>query len=491
MLPFCLSHIIIITTSFPQFPAAATTPNDKGKIPLHYAAREGRTEMVRFFLQVVPQTAAIWSDKQKLALHFAAGEGHLQIVRDLLTVHPRGAALQSAKGKLPLHFCARWGHLQIAHDLLTVYPEAIRALDWEGSLPLHDAAREGQCRMAKYLLEGFVPGLATANLRGDLPLFPAVRSANVDLVALLVQAWPASAKHILADVCADDNVQDWDIVELLLRGATDRLERDCELLRGREPPSVVLSSDFEIIEHGGGGSDKNKKAKKRRQRAGEPPRLVPAAATTFFATVDTATQQERGSPVIGHVCGKKRVAAAAAAPGEQKRKRCRCCRVKQQEDENRKMAPRRQFLPLHAALEAGASVHVLRLVLERRPQDRDELDESGRLPLHWAMTRCKGANDEVIDFVTKELITHDRACVRDKNQQLPLHIAIASQADIRVISALLEVYPTAGVETCRSSDRWRDKMPVDMALHFNNDLSTVYLLLRVDPSYATPYRLGR
>lgn len=206
-----------------QYPPAASTPNTKGKIPLHYAAREGRLAMVDFFLTAAPETAEIASDKHKLALHFAAGDGHLSVVERLLQASPSSAARVSAKGKLALHFCARWGHRAIAERLLAYYPPAVSTVDWEGSLPLHDAAREGQVEMARLLMERYPEGLQVQNLRSEVPLFPAVRSGSKALVELLLDAWPHGGRSVLRHVSEDDRVAAWpdDMLDLLLKGAVD------------------------------------------------------------------------------------------------------------------------------------------------------------------------------------------------------------------------------------------------------------------------------
>ena len=475
------------THTHTQFPPAATMPNNKGKIPLHYAAREGRGEMVRFFLQAVPACAFIASKKHKLALHFAAGEGHVQIVRDLLTVHPAGASVLSAKGKVALHFCARWGHLQIAHDLLAVYPEGARALDWESSLPIHDAAREGQYEMSRVLMEQFPSGLATANMRGETPLFPAVRSGNVDLVTLFVQAWPVGAKYVLRDISEDDDLENWDILELLLRGATGNLS-DCKLLQGKEPPSVYLKTetcmspvrgDFPVVDS--------------MEKKVDAPLLAEATRSFFVdshqnpqpADVPAPNPWTRcKSPILDTTIDRKK-----RPVGGRKRQRSRDFSM--EDNELKRMAFPRQFLPLHAAAECGASAFVNRMVLEKRPEDKWRPDESGRLPLHWAVTHCRSGNEEMILFVLNELCLPECAVVRDKSGQLPLHLAIMANADVRVIEALLEAFPCSGVESCGSNTVWCTKKPIDMALHYQNDLSTIYRLLRVEPSYIHSFLLSK
>lgn len=411
--------------------------------------------MVRFFLQTVPQTASIASDKDKLALHFAAGDGHVQVVRDLLTVHPAGATLPSAKGKLPLHLAARWGHLQIAHDLLSVHPAGVSALDWDGSLPLHDAAREGQYRMARYLIERYPLALCTANLRSEIPLFPAVRSGNIDLIVLLAQAWPRGAQHVLANLCAADNVNDPEILELLLRAAVGNLQ-DYPLLEGREPPTVCLSDDMEVRVHTA-EDGKKRKSKKKRDYS---PTISP-----FASASNTARSK---SPILAS----DRKRAAYSSPGQRKRLRGA---------EGAIVRKSFRFFALHAAFQAEASEHVIETILEQQSDQLDQCDDMGRLPLHWALANCCRRNDKRVPLVLK-LITPERASIReDEGDQLPLHIAIAAQADVRVLSALLEACPTAGVEHCKTCDEWHDKLPIEMAVHYDCDLGTIYKLLRVDP----------
>lgn len=463
--------------------------------------------MVHFFLRACPETAAIATDKGKLALHFSAGDGHYAISCALLRHYPRSAALPSAKGKLPLHFCARWGYLDIARDLIRVYPDAVRALDGDGSLPLHDAAREGQYRMARYLIERFPVALQTANLRGEIPLFPAVRSAHVSLVALMIQAWPMGGKHILRNVRPDDNVTswNWDIVELLLRGGVNNLH-GCALLRGREPPTVCLTDDDVqpvalISPEEVAGQSIDKKAAAIQSALQPQPRLAealhPWAPVTGAAMAPLPLNMLRRSQSPASAAATSTVAAmpvrskspilsgdrcSAGSTSKSDRKRSRSMIAEEE------VVVARPFLHLHAAFECGAACEVIQLVLEMRPGDVMRTDGRGRLCLHWAVTHCR--DDAIVNLVLHSttpgvvaICTPEAARAVDHTGKLPLHLAIAARADVRVISALLEAHPAAGVERCQGGDEFYGKMPIDMATHFDCDLSTIFALLRVDPTF--------
>jgi len=202
----------------PQHPRAATTPNSKGKIPLHYAAREGRTDLVRWLLAQNPETAKVASEKQKLAIHFAAGDGHANTVHELLMVHPEGATALSSKGKLPLHLAARWGHLACVQRLCTA--TTVQARDFEGNLPLHEAARQAQVETAHYLWQFHPQALSVSNLRHEVPLYSAVRAACAPLIIAWTRAYPAVCTSIVTQLATGD-VHAWWVYELLLRAATE------------------------------------------------------------------------------------------------------------------------------------------------------------------------------------------------------------------------------------------------------------------------------
>jgi ankyrin repeat protein len=553
-----------------HYPVAASTPNSKGKIPLHYAAREGRTNMVIYLLQAMPHTAAIESKKRKLALHFAAGDGHVEVVRALLRVHPAGASLTSGKGKLPLHFAARWGHMEIAYDLCRIHPESCSTLDWEGSLPLHDAAREGQVEMSQFLVQRYPEGLSTANIRGEIPLFPAVRSGNVDLVVCLLQAWPPGGKHILQTVGPDDNVAEWDesILDLCLRGAVENFS-DCTLIPPRDKedefisPPILYSSpagDSPAEEYEcqsppckstwfpAGNKDKLARVASSLDHPQDSNADAAAAGQGVASLPQTPPMMEitlprSKSPILeGEGSRKKRAQSSTLTVdgcSERSHKRLRCGSIcgedmgeeeqlcKQEQEFGSTIVPSRPFIPLHAALECGASCHVVKCVLERYPERLHEQDGLGRLPLHLAMANCKvvtswcnkkarcgssaatssssqaesapssstsnssnkeeSARDQMVSLVLKDILDPfpQAAGMRDHRGRLPLHAALMAQSDHRVVLALLEANPFAGVEPCQVLDppdfTKSTLQPIFMATEYNCNLTIVYTLLRLDP----------
>lgn len=514
-----------------QFPESATIPNNKGKIPLHYAAREGRIDMVKFFLHNVPHTASIATDKRKLALHFAAGDGHGNVCYELLKVYPRGASLPSSKGKLPLHLCARWGHIDIAHQLIQIYPDSARALDWEGSLPLHDAAREGQVDMSRYLLEKFPMALSTANLRNEIPLFPAVRSCSLDLVALLVQAWPGGSRCILQNISANDHLysgwMSWDILELLLRGSVQKLN-GCTLLDDKIPPKVKLITNdnnnwrtivqppmppcwaLQKTKKSKADKKKNDNTNKKvqvcetkdddvderyhtRLLETQQQETTTSAATIAAAEADTAEIDDVDEIAMSTIMRSKSPVLQECIPlprsSANKKRSFYCFKTTESQNECHYTSDEstvcfyvpeeeRKFIPLHSAFECSASCHVIRYVLDNRINDNDiyETDERGMLPLHWAVAQCNRPQldtceerEHMINIILDKLIA--TATTRTSDDDDCKNDTIYSTAMIR--------------------DKVYNRLPLHFALLYQADFRVIQALIHAYPSSAVDKCLTR
>jgi ankyrin repeat protein len=501
------------------YPAAALMHNKKGKIPLHYAAREGRMEMVHFLLQRYPKSAAVMTRKLKLPIHFAAGDGHVEVVRALLRANPSGASTPSKKGKVALHFAARWGHMTIARDLVRLCPRCVEMLDYDGSLPLHDAVREGQLEMARFLVERYPQGMTKANIRGELPLFGAIRSGNVDLCAFLIRSWPASGKHVLQMVRAEDNVGDWDpaILDMCLRGAVNNFSdvpeehvipsfttysfstyQDCS----HSTPSTSSSSTAQskpgrpraltCLDRDSSGSSQGSAASM------EVSMIVSSAAAQPFAGflwapadrltpgLDITLPRSKSPMLDDGISGQKRSAADGTNFSKKSRKGSLGDDEKSRSSRSiaSEVLARNTFYQLHAALETSASLQVLECVVNRHSEEQlTQADDFGKLPLHVALEHCRspGSVDLILDRIWKPYMA--AASRRDYLGRLPLHLALLTRADSLLIKPLLEANPSSGVEYCDAVDpRFGDKLPIHVATENGCDLSTIFLLVKGDPT---------
>jgi ankyrin repeat protein len=477
-----------------QYPEGAVVPNKKGKIALHYAAREGHAGMVNFFLAAAPATAAIATRKGKLAVHFAAGEGHTNIVQALVSHYPKSAALSTTKGKLPVHFSARWGYQPVTELLLQVYPDGIRALDWEGALPLHDAAREGQVEMVRYLVEHFPEALRVANIRSEIPLFPAAQSRNIQLVLCMLQAWPAGGKYVLQNVGEDDDFSTWsgDLVELLLRGATNSLAGH-PLLQGLPSPKCVLNYDVRPTQFIGelNSTDESRLLLDRlsdRLIVRQDDMVAPPSSSS---TTTTIVRRSGSSVAERHVRSRSPVLAFTVKEENDDRKTSSRKRKISSISSVTAPAAQHEFLALHAAFRCSVSSFVLNRVLAEHASEFSRLDAFGRHPLHWAVTNktsfvqallvSAAAADQ--DDVGRLLLTETTASTRDCYGKLPLHIAIEQKAPVSIVKALLAAWPKAAISPSHAPGAYQGCSPLKMAIMRRCGVSTIFELLRADPTF--------
>lgn len=406
--------------------------------------------MVNFLLRADPKTASIRSKKDKLALHFACGEGHFEVVRALLSFDPQGASVPSAKGKLPLHFASRWGHIPIAQHLLNLYPDGVRVRDWDGSLPLHDATREGQVVMSQFLIDRWPEGPQTTNLRGEIPLFAAVRSSNLSLVMCLLRAWHQGGKHILQNLTENDSVEDWDwnIVELCLRGAEGNFN-GCSMLNIRSKCACDHSTT--ACEHS----------------------RIEKSAEKCCGDEKSCGVEKCCEPQLKNCHTKKRCMSSLSLSKKLLRKPdadqdcCQCA-----------------FYPVHAALRADVNPRVLRVVMEKSGQSLDRVDCVGAFPIHVAVSYL--TNKESIQVCLNDILKpHPEAVrVRDSENRLPLHRALESAADFSLVKALVDIYPKSVIEPYQTNNpNSESKSPLLLAVERGCDLSTVFFLVRSDPSF--------
>jgi hypothetical protein len=113
-------------------------------------------------------------------------------------------------------------------------------------------------------------------------------------------------------------------------------------------------------------------------------------------------------------------------------------------------------LPLHlAVLNPGASVDIIKLLLDFAPETAMECDDLGRLALHYA---C-GA-DSIIDIV-KVLFDASplSVSIRDVHGWLPIHVAFRNGASFQTIRLLLDAYPKSIVAETANGNT-----PLDMII---------------------------
>jgi ankyrin repeat protein len=109
--------------------------------PFHLAARAGKTDVLRLFLERWPERTRGRDVDGTTLWHSASKAGKLDVVRQLLELWPEGTREKDRNWRMPLHYAAERGKTDVARLLLESWPDGMREKDrmFEDT-PLHLAA---------------------------------------------------------------------------------------------------------------------------------------------------------------------------------------------------------------------------------------------------------------------------------------------------------------------------------------------------------------
>jgi len=426
-----------------------------GKLPLHFAARMGYLNMVKFLLEKDPSTSSFMSKKLKLPLHFAVGEGHYDISKLLLETYPDGAQVPSHKFKLPIHHAARWGYGEIVEELILTYPEGVRAHDWEGSLPLHDAARGGQTSVARKLIEHYPQGLCTSNLRGEIPLTTAVENNTLPMVQSMVMAWPAGARYVMSNMDEYDDVEGkkWEIINMCLMGAVGCFGNGTT----SDENMVLVTFNREDLINRDNDSEGNF-----------------LSSITSHEEENINAHAEQSGILDASKSGIIQGGSQAVVSYGISEYRSRCEVV---------LNGVLMFLPLNAALVCGASLPVLQSVFKRFRYQISRKNPFGDLPLHLAAEFLRGDHDTFVSLLISE---YPEACVvRNALGQFPLHVALIKRARYSLVRNLILSNQASALQRFKSNDCYHGMEPLFVATTCGCELSIIHFLLLINPSVLT------
>jgi ankyrin repeat protein len=246
----------VVRCLFNFYPRMASTKDNCGDLPIHYAARyTSSIEVIRYLLQSNPTStrhrgegdlvplqcsffnetsnrlaiklclleadpgaAAITGTDGDTALHMAAvQECELKLMERLVDAFPDAAKVQNDIGLLPLHTaCYSKKSLPIVQLLLRVYPEGAKVVSEAGMLPANIAAEYSSWEVLQEVLKAY-PAAINMSCAEDLnntPLMKAVISGNEECVRFICDEYPhtisktnihgRSAVHLAAE---GDNVE--------------------------------------------------------------------------------------------------------------------------------------------------------------------------------------------------------------------------------------------------------------------------------------------
>ena len=125
------------------------------------------------------------NDNGDTPLHTAALEGHSDVVK-LLVAAGADVKAKNDNGDTPLHTAAAYGHANIAKLLIDASAD-VNSKDDTGKTPLHYATSDWSLKTAKVLIDAGADVKAKDNL-GETPLHDALSAGYSNIVMLLIDA---------------------------------------------------------------------------------------------------------------------------------------------------------------------------------------------------------------------------------------------------------------------------------------------------------------
>lgn len=243
-----------------------TTGGVDGVTPMHMAAMNGQTQLVRWLAQhprAPDFVNAVDSENGQTALHFAALNGKAPVVGELLRVPEVDLKCIDDNKRTPFHLASMNGHANIISQFLTGSKEGqnmywLTASDRHGHTALHLAARYGHAKIVRLLLEHLEADQAKVcvtckDKMGWTPVHFAVITGSTDVVEELL----TSCKDM--DVFKQKSKRGWEplhiasmlghaeIVELMCGNVSIDINSTTENLERFTPLHLAANNGHDLV----------------------------------------------------------------------------------------------------------------------------------------------------------------------------------------------------------------------------------------------------
>ena len=178
-------NIIIALVSV--YKCAANCKDKKGHIPLHYAARNGHLEVVKYFIVELHCDPMDKSSNGRTPLQYACYHGNLNIAQYLIREEHCNPSCEDKNGWTPLHYACINGHLNIAQYLIREEHCNPSCENKNGETPLHYACINGNLNIAQYLIREEHCNPSCENKFGWTPLHYACTSGHLNIAQYLIR----------------------------------------------------------------------------------------------------------------------------------------------------------------------------------------------------------------------------------------------------------------------------------------------------------------
>lgn len=199
-----------------------------GDTLLHYAARHGHMDILRYLVEELNMDIEVYNNDYKRALHEASSMSHYECVRYLiargakidslkkadwtplmmactrrnlevileLLNHGADPMLQNKDGWNSFHIACREGDPAIIHHLLLAKPEVWKTKSKTGRTPLHTAAMHSCEDAVKILLQSCSYEPDGKDSCGVTPFMDAIRNGHIAIAKLLLENHQASPSAV-------------------------------------------------------------------------------------------------------------------------------------------------------------------------------------------------------------------------------------------------------------------------------------------------------
>ena len=178
----------VVTALVSVYNCAANCKDEKGYIPLHYAASNGHLEVVKY---LIVELHCDPMDKNQYdgttPLHYACRYDYLNIAQYLIREEHCNPSCENEYGETPLHYACRYGHLNISQYLIREEHCNPSCENEYGETPLHNACRCGHLNIAQYLIREEHCNPSCEDNGGYTPLHYACDNGHLNIAQYLIR----------------------------------------------------------------------------------------------------------------------------------------------------------------------------------------------------------------------------------------------------------------------------------------------------------------
>ena len=191
-------HLSVVEMLMTRHSVDLYARTNQNELPLHLAAKEGSTELVKAFINdfnCIPNEKGI---NGRTILHEASRNGHVELVETLITDFGLDPMCVDDDKYTPLHYAAGGGHLNVIKKLVSRHNADFNIRTIQNELPLHIAAREGYTELVKAFISDFNCNPNEKGINGGTILHGASINGHIELVETLITDFGLDPK------CVDD-----------------------------------------------------------------------------------------------------------------------------------------------------------------------------------------------------------------------------------------------------------------------------------------------